>query len=141
MSHFIMPVIFFQYKSSATAQQISLFFLFFINSPTSNMHWYFQHLFPVKKSRLFLYLSKQQFASFCFSLKMMLASYRGKQNIFLSMPDSGLIFEYTSLLWQGYIVSGIRNGLYCTGCCSIILRGFWKSMNTGLRRSMGTYVP
>ena len=59
----------------------------------------------------------------------MFASYRGKHNIFLSMPASGLIFGSTSLLWQEYIVSGIRKRRYCIVCYSIILSGFWESTN------------
>ena len=38
------------------------------------------------------------------------------------MPASGLIFGSTSLLWQEYIVSSIRNRRYCIVCYSIILK-------------------
>ncbi len=40
---------------------------------------------------IFFPRSKQRFTSFCFSLKLMLASYRGKLNIFLSVANFGLM--------------------------------------------------
>ena len=80
------------------------------------------------------------FLCFGFNLVLKTLNYRGKLNIFLSVPDFGLIFESTSLLWPGYIVSDIRNVLYCTGCYSIILRGFCPSCHAKRREEWAEWM-